>query len=228
MVKRISPHLDILPEPQLRLWDELDQIPQSFVLYGGTALALHLGHRQSVDFDFFADTPINPTDLLSSLPFLHNAQITQQQPNTLTCLVDRSGPVKVSFFGLPNLVRIRAAHVAPGNGLRIADLLDLAGTKASVVQQRAQAKDYVDIDALITQAGIDLPTHLAAARLIFGPSFAPTATLKALAHFGDGDLPTLPDDVKFRLARAAASVDPLRLPSLKRTARRQPREDRDR
>ena len=93
---------------------------------------------------------------------LRDAQITQQEPNTLTCLVDRGGSVKVSFFGLPHLRRIRTPLRAEDNGLEVASLLDLAGTKAAVVQQRAQAKDYIDIDALITQGGIDLPTHLAA------------------------------------------------------------------
>jgi hypothetical protein len=111
-------------------------------------------------------------------------------------------------------VRIRAPLEAEGNRLRIASLLDLAGTKASVVQQRAQAKDYIDIDALITLAGIDLATQLAAARAVHGPHFAPTPTLKALTYFGDGDLASLPDEVQRRLTRAASAVDPLRLPSL--------------
>ena len=44
----------------------------------------------------------------------------------------------------------RPPHVAKDNGLQVASLLDLAGTKASVVQLRSEAKDYVDIDALIT------------------------------------------------------------------------------
>jgi hypothetical protein len=48
------PHLDILPASQRALWRELAEIPPDFVLYGGTALALRLGHRQSEDFDFFS------------------------------------------------------------------------------------------------------------------------------------------------------------------------------
>jgi hypothetical protein len=99
----------------------------------------------------------------------------------------------------------------------------------AVVQQRAQAKDYLDIDALMTIAAIDLPTQLAAARAARGASFSPTPTLKALAHFSDGDLPTLPLSIKRRLARAAAAVDPLRLPTIKRSARNPTRgEGRDR
>jgi hypothetical protein len=214
MTSKIHPRLDILPPAQRHLWDELGAVPGHFVLYGGTALALHLGHRQSEDFDFFADRDIDPDALYRATPFLRASRITQQEPNTLTCLVDRDGPVKVSFFGLPHLARIRTPLVAEDNGLGIASLLDLAGTKAAVVQQRAQAKDYVDIDALITLGGIDLPMQLVAARAVYGPHFAPTPTLKALTYFGDGDLPSLPDEVKKRLTRAVSAVDPLRLPSL--------------
>jgi hypothetical protein len=212
-----SPRLDILPLPQQRLWPELAGIPDHFVLYGGTALALRLGHRDSVDFDFFSDREFQPMALYESLPFLKGASIVQSEANTLTCLADRDGDVKLSFFGLPHLARINPPDVCADNALRIASLLDLAATKAAVVQQRAQAKDYLDIDALIS-AGVPLGEALAAARVVYGDAFAPTPTIKALAYFGDGDLSTLPDDVKQRLVAAATAVNPIRLPSLKRNA----------
>lgn len=217
MAKKFRARLDILPPAQRSLWSELGSVPGQFVLYGGTALALHLAHRQSEDFDFFADRDIKPDELFRTTPFLRGSQITQQEPNALTCLVDRSGPVKVSFFGVPHLARICEPLAAEDIGLKVASLIDLAGTKASVVQQRAKAKDYVDIDALITRGGIDLATQLSAARLVHGANFAPTPTLKALTYFDDGDLPTLPDDVKRRLVRAATDVNPLRLPDLDRS-----------
>ena len=46
-------YLTILPSAQRRLWDELRDVPETFILYGGTAIALQIGHRHSVDFDFF-------------------------------------------------------------------------------------------------------------------------------------------------------------------------------
>jgi len=54
------PNLSMLPPPQVRLWQELGSTPESFKLYGGTALALRLGHRSSVDFDFFSNAPFDP------------------------------------------------------------------------------------------------------------------------------------------------------------------------
>ena len=55
-----EPRLDILPESQLRLWPEPDAVPSDFVLYGGTGLALQIGHRFSEDFDFFSSTGFEP------------------------------------------------------------------------------------------------------------------------------------------------------------------------
>jgi hypothetical protein len=214
-----SLHLEILPEAQRKLWTELSAVPHEFMLYGGTALALHIGHRNSVDFDFFANRELNIAALQRDIPFLAGAQVIQRERNTLSAIVDRSGPVKVSFFGVPNLPRLAPPLVARDNGLRIASLIDLAGTKASVVQLRAEAKDYIDIDALLTRANITLPTALAAAQRLYGPTFNPEITLKALSYFGDGDLGSLPDEMKDRLAAAAREVDLEHLPDLDRSLR---------
>jgi hypothetical protein len=195
MAGGFQPNLAILPAPQRQLWDELGAVPGEFVLYGGTALALHLGHRQSADFDFFGNRLFDPAVLAAQLPFLNGATITQQAPNTLSAIVERGGPVHVSFFGLPDIARLRPPHIASGNGLRIASLLDLAGTKAAVVQQRAEARDYYDIDALFEDGRVDLPAALAGARAIYGPKFNPRA-------------------VQDRLARAAREVDLDRLPDI--------------
>ena len=207
-----EPRVDVLPVPQQRVWAELTQVPGMFVLYGGTALALHLGHRQSVDFDFFGGDNFDPGELAAGLPLLADAQITRQSPNTLTVLVDRGGPVKLSFFGLPRLARLLPPHVAQDNGLQVASMLDLAGTKAAVVQRRAEAKDYIDLDAILTSRRVTLANALAAASAIYGEAFNPLLTLKALTSFDDGDLSRLPDAVQRRLIAAAAAVDPAALP----------------
>jgi Nucleotidyl transferase AbiEii toxin, Type IV TA system len=59
-VDSFTPKLEILPAAQRLLWQELGAIPGGFTLYGGTAIALHLGHRQSIDFDFFGDHAFAP------------------------------------------------------------------------------------------------------------------------------------------------------------------------
>ena len=196
------------------MWDELSGVPPEFVLYGGTALALHLGHRASLDFGFFGDRSFDPAALASSVPFMASAQITQRTPDTLTGIVDRNGAVKVSFFGVPAIQRLVRPHQVRGNGLRVASMLDLAGTKASVVQIRAEARDYIDVDAMIASGKIDLASALVAGIAIYGSQFNPEITLKALSYFDDGDLRRLPEPVKSRLATAAREVDLDRLPDL--------------
>ncbi len=106
MTTDFMPRLDILPPAQRHLWDELAAVPAEFVLYDRTALALQLGHRQSVDFDFFGSRPLDPALLVPAIPFLAGAIVTRRAPNTLSCTIDRGGVIQLSFFGLPDLPRL--------------------------------------------------------------------------------------------------------------------------
>ena len=150
-----TPNLTTLPPPQRKLWPELASTPEGFTLYGGTALALRLAHRTSVDFEFFSNAPFDPDDLARKLPYLKDAERVRMAPNTLTCRVDRGGPVLLSFFGELGLGQMAAHDAVHGMPLHVASLLDIAGTKAAVVQKRAEVKDYLDMDALLRH-GVDL------------------------------------------------------------------------
>ena len=86
-----------------------------------------------------------------------------------------------------------------------------------MIQKRAEVKDYLDIDALM-QYGIDLPTALAAGAVVYGRSFNPLITLKALSYFDD--VPTLAADVRNRLTAIVAAVDVTKLPILPPYAKR--------
>lgn len=186
-------------------------MPEHFTLYGGTALALRLGHRQSVDFDFFSDVAFDSDELARAISFLADAERVRVSAHSLECRVERGGPVLVSFFG--NLGLGQAAHRERADGSRVyvASLLDIAGTKAAVVQRRAEVRDYLDIDALIRH-GIELPRILAAGVAVYERSFNPLITLKALSYFDD--VPALPAEVRERLQAAVEAVDPARLPML--------------
>jgi hypothetical protein len=199
-----TPNLSILPEPQRLLWRELRDTPKEFVLYGGTALALRLGHRQSEDFDFFSNRPFLPNSLRDRIPYLKHAEMTQFQDNTLTAIVG-NGPVKLSFFGSLGMKRVHDPDTAEENGIKIASLLDLLASKLKTIQSRAEAKDYRDIVALF-DAGLNLAEGLAAAVAIYGRDFNGALSLKALTFFEDGDLPGLTSVVQKRLREAATSV----------------------
>src|SRR5258707_9914394 len=142
------PRLDILPAAQRALWAELDLTPDPFALYGGTALALRLGHRQSVDFDFFSNIAFDPDALARSLPYLAGAERVQVAANTLTCRIERGGPVLMSFFGDLGLGQAAPRERAEGSQVQIAALLDIAGTKAAVVQRRGGAAEYTPLSPL--------------------------------------------------------------------------------
>ena len=79
----LTPHLEILPEAQQRLWPSLAGLAGAgFVLYSGTAIALRCGQRVSVDFDFFSDRPLDRQHLSRELPWLGSAPVLQDQPET--------------------------------------------------------------------------------------------------------------------------------------------------
>ena len=98
--------------------------------------------------------------------------------------------------------------------MKVASLLDLAGTKAAVVQRRAEAKDYIDVAAILSEGSIDLPLALASAQAIYGAQFDPQNTLKALVFFEEGNLKRLPQTVKKQLVDAVRGVDLDHLPHL--------------
>jgi len=212
LLPTFKPRLDI-PPPQRALWSELDATPGHFTLYGGTALALRLGHRQSLDFDFFSRSALDPAALAGQIPYLDGAEQVQVEvvSDALTCRVEHGAPVLVSFFGNLRLGEVAPREIAKGSKVHVASLLDIARTKAAVVRQRAQARDYLDIDALMRHS-IDLPRVLAAEIVVCGRSFNPLITLKALSYFGD--VPTAPEEVRERLRADVEAVDPAHLPIL--------------
>lgn len=195
----MTPAIEILPAAQRAFWEEEKRIPANFVLYGGTAVALRLGHRSSIDFDFFSSSPVSVPELEATLPFARDAQILRSESNTVTLRIDRGGPVTLSFFG--NLSFGQLAAPDESGGIKIASLADLMATKLKAVFQRSEAKDYFDIAAMI-EAGVSLASGLGGAVALFGPNFNPTLSLKALSYFGDGDLKTVPDEVRAGLMAA--------------------------
>jgi hypothetical protein len=206
-----TPKLEILPRAQRRLWDELRQTPEEFVLYGGTAVALRLGHRHSEDFDFFSNVSFAPDSLRKRVQYLHGAEVSQSEANTLTLIADRDGPVKVSFFGGLDLNRVQDPDLTPDNGIQVASLLDVAATKLVTIQQRAQARDYEDLAAIVG-AGISLAEALGAATAAYGKEFNGALSLKALTYFADGDLPNLSPTTQTKLRVLAGQVSLHQIP----------------
>jgi hypothetical protein len=153
-----------------------------------TAIALRLGHRESVDFDFFSEKPLDREAIKAAFPFMGHAETLQDQGNTWVVLVPSGNAteksVKVSFFGTIAFGRVGEPDFTDDGVLQVASFADLMATKVKVVLQRAEAKDYRDIAAMIN-ADVSLAHGLASARQLYGSNFQPSESLKALVYFND-------------------------------------------
>lgn len=137
MSQLFKPHIEILPAPQQRLWPELKHtVDLGFVLYGGTAIALRLAHRPSVDFDFFSQDALDRAALHDAFAFMAHSTVLQDERNTLSVLIpygdSQHSHVKVSFFGTIGFGRVGHPDVTDDGVLQIASLDDLMATKVKV------------------------------------------------------------------------------------------------
>jgi hypothetical protein len=201
-----DPRIEILPPAQQEIWAQLAPAANlSFVLYGGTAVALYLGHRTSIDFDLFKAEPLEKNRVENSFEFIRSARTIQEDENTLVVDVSMpSGHVKVSFFGGLDLGRINDPLRTSDNVLLVASLEDLLATKLKAILDRAEAKDYRDIAAMLA-AGVSLERALGAFAKMYRRD--PGLPLRAMGFFKDGDLPSLAqaDQKLLRAARDGVS-----------------------
>jgi hypothetical protein len=213
-----SPHKEILPTSQQEVWPKLSDIKRlGFVLYGGTAIALQLGHRISIDFDFFSSLAIQKRELYDQLPFLSNSVVVQDEPHSLTVLINNTSSkisgVKVSFFWGLQMGRVSEPLITKDEVLQVASLDDLLANKLKVILQRAEFKDYFDIASLL-KFGMKLDEGLGYAQALFGHTFAPSESIKALNYFGDGDLYLLSKEDKELLIKESKSINQVPLKNI--------------
>jgi hypothetical protein len=205
----LDPKISILPTAQQEIWPLLSPAAKlKFVLYGGTAVALHLGHRTSVDFDFFRLEPHPKREIEASFAFMPDAEVLQEEENTLVVAASTSsGRVKISFFGDVTIGRIHEPLQTKDSVLLVASIDDLLATKLKAILDRAEAKDYRDISAMLS-AGASLERGLGAFAKMYRRD--PALPLRAIGFFKDGDLPSLPqtDQDVLRAARDRVTAIP--------------------
>lgn len=156
---RIFPKLDTLPEAQQELWPLLKEVPEDFVLYGGTAIALRFGHRESIDFDFFSSKFDNDVKKSTeSLSFIQKFAVDAEQQEA------PSGSQVIYVLRMSNREKVEVTFVrdekwlsgsintpdkALDNRIKIASPLDLMATKINALKDRRSVKDFIDISTLI-------------------------------------------------------------------------------
>ena len=137
-------HIEILNEDQQQLLPLLSKFKSEFYMVGGTAIALHIGHRLSVDFDLFKNGTIHPKRLITQFKEKKEKIIVTLNREGQLNLVCRD--VKFTFFNfeydVPHPIIIEKR-------ISIPDLLDLAAMKAFALGMRSKWKDYIDLYFII-------------------------------------------------------------------------------
>ncbi len=134
---------NILDKKRLDILPLFRKFKDSFYLAGGTSLTLQIGHRDSIDFDFFSEEDIHTTELFEQLRDIfkgHDLLKIQEEINTLTVLIENS--VKVSFFTYK--YKLIDKTISDEN-LTLASIGDVACMKLSAITVRASNKDYIDL-----------------------------------------------------------------------------------
>src|SRR3989338_4314081 len=134
---------NILDKKRLSILPLFRNFKNSFYLAGGTSLALQIGHRDSVDFDFFSKEDINTKELFELLRKIfkgHKLLKIQEEPNTLTVLIDES--IKISFFTYKYKL---IDKIIRDENITYASIQDIACMKLSAITGRASNKDYIDL-----------------------------------------------------------------------------------
>lgn len=142
----------ILPADTAVTWLTLaPHLPRELYLGGGTAVAVHLGHRQSRDLDFFFHRAVDLGEIKDLLGGLGAFAVTHEANGTLKGLL---GATKIEIFDASRLHRLTKPVVVAG--LRIAGLHDLMAMKIKVMAERGEMRDYFDVKAIDEKGAISV------------------------------------------------------------------------
>ena len=174
-------HSEILSDNQKELLPLMAQFRREYYLVGGTAIALYLGHRRSLDFDLFKPSAINHKrnlDKIAASSFTH--AVTRRVSEQMNLVVN---DVKVTFFQYPFPIDPTAKFE---NCFRLPPLLQLAAMKAYALGRRSKWKDYVDLYFLLLDH-FTIADISAVATQIFGDLYSEKMFRSQLCYFDDVD-----------------------------------------
>jgi hypothetical protein len=153
-------HVEILRRDQEAVLNEIGSVAteNGFYLAGGTALALHLGHRRSEDFDWFTETSIEDPKVLETNLRKWGLSLTAQQvsPGTLHGVIN---DVHVSFLEY-RYPLLKVAVEWPDFHCRLADVADICCMKLAAIAHRGARKDFLDIYSIANATRWSLPQML--------------------------------------------------------------------
>ncbi len=151
---------------------------EPFFLVGGTALALQLGHRVSIDLDLFTVTDFDQDELLADLRKDFEVEVEVRSPSIFITKID---DVKVDFVRFRYKILFPALQI---DGVRMLELRDIAPMKLDAVTKRGSKKDFYDIYFLLEK--MPLPEILD----LYAQKFEHTTVfhvIKSLTYFEDAE-----------------------------------------
>lgn len=174
-------HKEILTKEQVDLLPVVKTFSKDFGLVGGTAIALHLGHRQSIDFDLFANKKFGNISLQNKIVRDTSIQrVIVSKLGEYTILIKG---VKFTFFHFPFEINFTEKF---DEIITLPDLLTLSAMKVYALGYRAKWKDYVDL-YFILKDHLSLDQIIKKADVIFGDKFNEKLIRQQLSYFQDID-----------------------------------------
>ena len=170
----------------LELLKKLQRLPvlEQTRLVGGTALALQLGHRKSIDLDFFGTVDCEAEYLRESIAGIASLTILKESPHIHIYIVDGI-KVDIVNYKYPWL-----DDVVLEQGLRLASVSDIAAMKITAIIGRGTKKDFIDIAFLLHHFSLEEILHFYAAKYNDSSVFM---AMKSLAYFDDAEADPMPD-----------------------------------
>ncbi|MBI4235120.1 nucleotidyl transferase AbiEii/AbiGii toxin family protein [Candidatus Peregrinibacteria bacterium] len=172
--------LKILDKKRSNILPLFESFKKDFYLAGGTALALQIGHRDSIDFDFFSKKSIDTNKLFANLKeIFKNHQILKvhEEKNTLTVIIEKD--IKLSFLTYPYTLIDKLIET---ENFKMASIREIGCMKLSAITGRATLKDYIDLYFILEK--IKLAELLSLAQKKF-PDLDTNLILKSLVYFED-------------------------------------------
>lgn len=173
-------HQEALNEEGKRLFPSFGKF-LDFYLAGGTALALQIGHRISVDFDFFSQSEI-PENVLEELKEIfsnYRITVSVNNPEELTVFLNET---KITFIKYPFPV---IKPIIEYQGIRLLDVKEIGATKAYVIGRRGDFKDYVDLYYILSEGHSSLDEIINLAEVKYQNEFNSRLFLEQLVYLED-------------------------------------------
>ncbi len=171
---------NILDEKRINLLPLFKAFKEDFYLAGGTALALQLGHRDSIDFDFFSLRSFSTEELFQKVEQVFEGHLvikTQEAKDTLTFVTYKG--VKISFFAYTYKL---IEPLLDEDNFKMASIEDIGAMKLSAITSRSVLKDYVDLYFILHKISLKKLLDITQEKF---PTIDTNPKLKSLIYFDD-------------------------------------------